>query len=231
MIATTPALKRSIAKEKAQRLAAQEEKRRAELARKRAEEEKRRQEKLQKEKELAEKEKAAYEGKLLFSIVRAEDLLVDDIEKDDTGKIVSVDIQVGCSYGLKITNYLKGTAFIDRFQLQSDTIEKSAEQVLSFFQLGAKLQSGKFLETDKRYKGATIARWLGQGRTTAPTEDEREELIKKYGCGSQKGSVYLSYDSPKSFLRVNNIRRLTKRKLKKLIAGNPEGVAPLRIKN
>ena len=102
---------------------------------------------------------------------------------------------------------------------------------MSLFQLGAKLQSGKFLETDKRYKGANIARWLDQGRTTAPTEDEREELIKKYGCGSQKGSVYLSYDSPKSFLKVNNIRRLTKRKLKKLIAGNPEGVAPLRNKN
>jgi hypothetical protein len=82
---------------------AEEEKRQKELARKRAEEEKRRQEKLQKEKELAEKEKSAYDGKLLFSIVRAEDLLVDDIEKDDTGKIVSVDIQVGCSYGLKIT--------------------------------------------------------------------------------------------------------------------------------
>ena len=65
-----------------------------------------------------------------------------------------------------------------------------------------------------------------------PDQDEQEEVaLKRYGCDAQKESVYLTYESPGSLLRISKTRKLSKRKLKKLILGNLGGLTPLQIRH
>ena len=172
-------------------------------------------------------EKADYNGKLLFTVHRAENFLKNSFEKDDAGKITSVDTKVGCEYFFRISNYTNDKVFVNRFTINTD---KSASFTLAdrktIVSIEDKIYPGQ--STEKQSK-AIIARWLSKSRKTAPDESQQAAAISKFGCKAQVGSVYISFGKTKEFLKFSKKRRISKRKLKKLISGNAKGETPLRI--
>ena len=204
-----------------------EKKRQAEQARKIAEAEKKRQEELAKAQKQIELEKADYKGKLLFTVRRVENFLKNSFEKDDAGKIISVDTKVGCEYFFRISNYTDEKIFVNRFTINTDKKAsfKPADRK-TLVSIGGTINPGQSIEKQSQ---TIISRWLPASRKTAPDESQQAAAISKYGCEAQAGSVYISFGNTKEFIKFSKKRRISKRKIKKLISGNDKGATPLRV--
>ena len=172
-------------------------------------------------------EKADYNGKLLFTVRRVEDFLKNSFEKDAAGKLISVDTKVGCEYFFRISNYTDDKVFVNRFTINTD---KNASFMpadrKTLISIGDKIHPGQ--STEKQSK-AIISRWLSKSSKTAPDESQQAAAISKFGCEAQAGSIYISFGKTEEFLKFSKKRRISKRKLKKLISGNAKGETPLRI--
>ena len=99
-------------------------------------------------------------------------------------------------------------------------------EYMSAFSIGDKINPGQ--STEKQSK-AIIARWLSKSNKTAPDKSQQAAAISEFGCEAQADSIYISFGKTKEFLKFSKKRRISKRKLKKLIAGNAKGATPLRI--
>ena len=215
------------AKKLVQAKAEAEKKRQAEQARKIAEAKKKRQEELAKAQKQIELEKADYNGKLLFTVRRVENFLKNSFEKDDAGKIISVDTKVGCEYFFRISNYTDEKIFVNRFTINTDKKAsfKPADRK-TLVSIGGTINPGQSIEKQSQ---TIISRWLPASRKTAPDESQQAAAISKYGCEAQAGSVYISFGNTKEFIKFSKKRRISKRKIKKLISGNDKGATPLRV--
>ena len=203
------------------------EKRQAEQTRKKAEAEKKRQDELAEVETRIELEKADYNGKLLFTVRRVENFLKNSFEKDDAGKIISVDTKVGCEYFFRISNYTDGRVVVNRFTINTDkNASFKPTDRKTMVSIEDQIYPGQ--STEKQSK-AIIARWLSKSNKIAPDESQQAAAISNFGCEAQAGSIYISFGKTKEFLKFSKKRRISKRKLKKLIAGNAKGATPLRI--
>ena len=148
--------------------------------------------------------------------------------RDDTGKVLSVDSRVGCIYSVSIANYTKKTILIKRFRLNSShkEIQKAGFIVKSAF-IGVKIKPDNSYQIPKPF---IIASWL-KTQTQVPDKTAEAAALEKSGCKSLRGSVYLTYNDPKSFGVFSKTKRISKRKLKKIVIGNTEVNEPLEIKH
>ena len=156
------------------------------------------------------------------------DHFVPDIEKNDSGQIISVDTQVGCNSNLPGSNYLEDTVYIGQFKLGSTDVDRSKEPIFSKKRLGVKLLPG---ETHYSPEEFIVGRWISGEQNAEPTSEEREDALKRYGCVVQEKRVYISYKSPASFVKIGKKRKLSTKTLKNLGVGHPDGMAPIQIRH
>ena len=171
------------------------------------------------------------DGKVIFSITNAVDNVSWYEEKDDMDEFLYWRVFGGCKYHLTVENRTAHKIRVENFRLRSSLTRiyvgySALIQFKKVVEPGASYTAGDNMGFDI---GQIYARANDQSKEV-PTEERKNELVEKFGCKAQSGSIYLSAAMYPKFLTFSADAGIAKSAIKNFVKGSQNGIFPLKEK-